>query len=119
MSQNELSAWLSRHQHELPLAGVDQEKDKEKLLFYTGNVPFFLFQFLAVAKQQAEVQAADLAHAAGASAQPDFDTCWKEFVQFPPLRQIGEHLRKSIRNGQMCLMPTVRSRLVLVPEQLC
>ncbi len=95
--QTELQAWLARHEGDLPLAGADKDEDKQKLLNYTGSVPYFLFQFLSIALKQ-RVSAAP----APGSANPmfDFDACWEEFVQFPPLRQISEHLRKSIRQGQ-------------------
>ncbi len=95
LRQTELQAWLTRHESDLPLAGADKDDDKQKLLSYTGSVPYFLFQFLSIAIAQKRGCAAS-ASAGLAKPAPEFDSCWEEFVQFPPLRQISEHLRKSL-----------------------
>lgn len=92
--------WLDRHRKELPMAGVDKEEDEKKMLYYTGCVPYFLFHFLSVAKKLQPARAVPGAPSPAVPASPDFDACWKEFVKFAPLRQIDEHLRKSIRAGQ-------------------
>lgn len=74
----------------MPLADpADGEADLQKLLHYTGGVPFFLFHFLSVARTRQT-------HATPGH-RVDFDSCWDEFVRFPPIRMIGEHLGKSLQ----------------------
>lgn len=101
----------------MPLKGANSEDELEKLVSYTGCVPFFLFHFLTVTKKQTTEYDASVS-AGTNSSPPDFDSCWEEFVQFPPLQQIGEHLRKSlsslldIKESKPATFHSVRSFLI-------
>ena len=97
-----MQAWSERHKADLPLGGViipsvgapasgsaapapaDAEADWNRLLYYTGQVPLFLFAFLDIVKDR---------RARLPVVATDFDSCWQEFAQLKRIQIIESHLR--------------------------
>ena len=81
LSLAETGVWLEANES---LLNFDDDNDREKLLYYTGCVPLFLFHYLSVVQSRRNQQ-----------VSYDFDSCWEQFVQFASLRNISEHLCKN------------------------